>query len=983
MDTVRKMQGLLSWFMAAALVFAFLDVPARALEAAETLPTAAPETQPRETEGPVTLSAIAFAKTQPEGTADITLQGTVVYAGYGMTVLQDSTGGICLTFPEGTGMEAGLRLQVTGSRSGKGLLAEQWEVLGSGELPERETTLAQAEDCVRIHLKDVTFHSGTLVQEARQVSMSPARPEGIGEGNRVEAWGVVIEGWFYADKVIAVEPEPERPAAVTAEPADGVLDPGEAITLRCETENALIHYALSHDGVSFTEYVRYSGSISVSEGTGTLYLRAYALGENGKQGPEQEFCFTGSQRDHGDSGEEQWDLYFGLLHAHTEISDGLGSVEEAFACAAAVPGMDFFAVTDHSNSFDNSDFGSITEEGSEISRDWAAGKQAARDATTDTFVGIFGYEMTWRDMDRLGHINTFNTPGWQSRNQEGFATLEAYYEALATVPGSISQFNHPGTVYGEFRNFSDYSPQYDACVQLLEVGSEDGYRAYAYYTRALEAGWHVAPTNNQANHEGRWGEESSVRTVVLAEELTEEALYDAMAHYRVYATEDRDLEIRYRLNGQIMGSILKEEAHTVTAELYDPTDSAVGTVELVGEGDKVLASRQVEGSRETATFAVTEASSYYYLRVTQPDGDVAVTAPVWVDLTVDAGIASFRPEDPEPTQGEEVTFTLELYNNESQPLQLDQLLFTMDGLIVHRAEDPGAVEPLGTLRYQFSLCYDGLGATEVTATVTGTLDGEVRTCQASASLRYQAADSEFPLSAVSYVREGAQEEVYRIRGYVTAGTANPYNAFPGTIYLQDNTGGIGVVDFYDTGIQLGTCLEVTGQLQFAEGNPVLRLLDYRVTEEVPENPLPKAMRSSTAMDYSRYGGQLLWVEGQVVSLTRTESGDGIARMTLKDQFGDLAVVRIDEGIGRGTDGKNILYSKIRTGDTVSAIGILHWESSGTAVLRVRNCEEVVKEDAPMDPSNPKTGDDLFLPLTGAALSLLLLWVTAANEKKRK
>ena len=44
-------------------------------------------------------------------------------------------------------------------------------------------------------------------------------------------------------------------------------------------------------------------------------------------------------------------LYFGQLHSHTNISDGAGSVEDAFEHASNVPGLDFLAVTDHSNSF--------------------------------------------------------------------------------------------------------------------------------------------------------------------------------------------------------------------------------------------------------------------------------------------------------------------------------------------------------------------------------------------------------------------------------------------------------------------------------------------------------------------------------------------------------------------------------------------------------------------------------------------------------
>ena len=64
-----------------------------------------------------------------------------------------------------------------------------------------------------------------------------------------------------------------------------------------------------------------------------------------------------------------------------------------------------------------------------------------------------------------------------------------------------------------------------------------------YYDLALDEGWHVAPTNNQNNHNGQWGDASDARTVVLAKSLTEEALYAAMKDRRVYATQDSDLTI--------------------------------------------------------------------------------------------------------------------------------------------------------------------------------------------------------------------------------------------------------------------------------------------------------------------------------------------------------------------------------------------------------------------------------------------------------
>ena len=79
----------------------------------------------------------------------------------------------------------------------------------------------------------------------------------------------------------------------------------------------------------------------------------------------------------------------------------------------------------------------------------------------------------------------------------------------------------------------------DNQITLIEVGNGEGaigssgyFPSYSYYTRALDKGWHVAPTNNQDNHKGNWGDSNTARSVVLATDLSEEAIYDAMKNYR-------------------------------------------------------------------------------------------------------------------------------------------------------------------------------------------------------------------------------------------------------------------------------------------------------------------------------------------------------------------------------------------------------------------------------------------------------------------
>lgn len=546
---------------------------------------------------------------------------------------------------------------------------------------------------------------------------------------------------LYRRMEVQDDPEPEEPGevvetspSVTVLPEGGTIRAGEEITLTCEDESADIYYAVSADGVNYQPDALYAGPICFEKDFGTAYLKTYSIAGGCEPGEVTQVIFT-------EEFDLDWNLYFGQLHAHTDISNGAGSVEEAFQYASQVDGLDFFAVTDHSDSFDNADMGAIDADGADISADWAAGKQAAASVTNGDFVGLFGFEMTWPEDKQLGHISTFNTPGWQTRDQEAFtnvtAALENYYKVLTAVPGSVSQFNHPDDIHGDFERFDHYSPRYDAVVSLLEVAGEDGVVDCEYYDLALDKGWHVAPTNNQNNHNGQWGDASDARTVVLAKSLTEEALYAAMKDRRVYATQDSDLAIFYELNGTVMGSILpKSEEAEITVFLSDPTDEAIGNVEVVTDGGAVLVSEYVETPSQVLELPASGGRSYYYLRITQPDGDVAVTAPVWMDGYDDIGIGSFISDTLTPARDEEIGLTVELYNNESVDFIVESLSLYADGKEVCAVSDPGTAAGMGTLSHTFSYAHREYGMTEFRVEAVGSVNGEKRTYEKTLSLSF-------------------------------------------------------------------------------------------------------------------------------------------------------------------------------------------------------------------------------------------------------
>ena len=581
-----------------------------------------------------------------------------------------------------------------------------------------------------------------------------------GRGNYL-FWDDEYDDWTTRDNektavtFAVVEPPEEEPDVsgleVRATPASGAsVEAGDTIELTAAA-GAEIYYTT--DGTAPTKNsTHYESPITLGSGEGqvpaptddkSLVIKAISVATN-EEGEEEigDVCTFTYQAPVTLNG---YNLYFGQLHAHTNISDGAGSVTEAFQHASQVENLDFLAVTDHSNSFDNESDSQVDlgADLTNVSDEWKQGHEAAAAVTGEDFVGLYGFEMTWSD--GFGHINTFNTPGFESRSNSEFGNksgstegYQNYYKKLVEVGSSLSQFNHPGTTFGDFQDFAFYDPQVDQRITLIEVGNGEGaigssgyFPSYEYYTRALDKGWHVAPTNNQDNHKGNWGDSNTARSVVLASNLTEEAIYDAIRNYRVYATEDNDLSILYSLNDNAMGSILNKQENgvTLTAQITDPTDTADMKVEVIVNGGLVLDSQTLSGGSDTVTFHFdSNEYSYYYLRITQADQNIAVTAPVWTGEGVNAGISKTECDTALVVKGEEVTLSSELYNNAGSDMTVQSVEFSVDGETIHTADGStigtnGVITSGSAVTVSFLHTFTNAGKTTVDVTMTATIGG--------------------------------------------------------------------------------------------------------------------------------------------------------------------------------------------------------------------------------------------------------------------
>ena len=470
-------------------------------------------------------------------------------------------------------------------------------------------------------------------------------------------------------------------------------------------------------------------------------------------------------------GTAQYQRYFGQLHSHTQYSDGSGTLDTALDYVKNLPesaNIQFVAFTDHSNYFDTT--GNPNEEAalydaslvkdSDANHSWKTYKDtiAKFNASQSDVIAIGGFEMTWSGGP--GHINTFNTEGVVSRNNKTLnnktsdAGMKAYYALLSQAEGidSISQFNHPGTTFGTFSDFAYWDGVIDSRIYMVEVGNGEGqigaggyYPSYEYYIMALDKGWHVAPTNNQDNHKGKWGNANDARDVIITDNFSEEGIYEAIRERRMYSTEDKNLELGYTVNGNMMGSTLSTvpEALDIEVSVADPdkTDS-ISKVEIVANSGKVVYTwdNAAELAAGLLTTSLTPSYSYYFVRVTEADGDLAVTAPVWVGETLKLGISSFVCGTSTPVTGEELTLTTTMFNSESTDATVKALSYTIGGVSIGVDQTGYTVAAGSTFEIPFKWTPDKARVTTVTVTAIVEQGGNEYTFTKTIELDVQDAD---------------------------------------------------------------------------------------------------------------------------------------------------------------------------------------------------------------------------------------------------
>ena len=321
--------------------------------------------------------------------------------------------------------------------------------------------------------------------------------------------------------------------------------------------------------------------------------------------------------------EQTW---WGDLHSHTEHSfDGVGG--NVFEYARWVSGLDFHAMTDHSNGPAREGF--TRGLGPHVWDEYTAATDAHH--APDEFVTLHAYEASFPAP--WGHHNVYfrGAPGpllspSQVTLPELWAALTAG-EAL-TIPHHTNKFPQPldwdDDDPARRRNFEIYSAHglseaYDPSHPLAFEHSEftnrsasarTGISAQDAWMRGLRLST-IAASDDHRSQPGKphWG-----LAAVRAPELTREAVFDALHARRTYGTTGQRILLDFRVNDAPMGSEIALEA-----PLPEP---CAGTSPECGE--RAAATAALAPRFEVTAHGTDVIEAVEILRYSEPDGGFRV-----------------------------------------------------------------------------------------------------------------------------------------------------------------------------------------------------------------------------------------------------------------------------------------------------------------------------------------------------------------------
>lgn len=356
---------------------------------------------------------------------------------------------------------------------------------------------------------------------------------------------------------------------------------------------------------------------------------------------------------------QEYNFYYGTLHAHSGYSDGN---KDSLESGIFKPYDDFL----YARESQNFDFLGISEHNHLASGlllpNYHLGIQEADLANLNgEFVCLYGME--WGVINSGGHLIVYgfdSLVGWDPGNYDIFNAETDYhgmFEKVANRNQAFAYLAHPQTTDYDSLFFRPYDSIVDKAVNAVPFRSGPAFSTSINYDdpangtylskfqTALSKGYHVGICMDHDTHNTVFGRSQAGRTGVIARELTQGSILNAYYHMNIFATDDWNAQVDFRINNEIMGSVFSGQGQPEVTVNYTDADGEGITQMWLYDGipGSGLPPNLVYTVYQNQSFSFTPTlndgeTKYYYAKVQQTDGDQLYTSPIWYTRDDDLGM---------------------------------------------------------------------------------------------------------------------------------------------------------------------------------------------------------------------------------------------------------------------------------------------------------------------------------------------------------
>lgn len=324
-------------------------------------------------------------------------------------------------------------------------------------------------------------------------------------------------------------------------------------------------------------------------------------------------------------------LLYGDTHRHTDLSRCAmctdGSLLDTYRYAYDVARLDFLAISDHDQDILRHRYDRQTRPFDTYAW-WRSQKTADLMHHPPTFCAIYGYEHGGGYRDRGGHKNIL----YEVRGQP--CLEDDAPEALFRALGGINALAIPHQLAdgSSATDWSRWSPTYETVAEIYQTRGSYEHRSApklagvtrddCYYQDALRRGVKIgviASSDHGLTHGAFAG--------VWVTEATRAGVLEALRARRSYGAT-APIDLRFASGDRALGADQLDGPPRFECEVSAP--GPLTRVEIVRDGEYVY-SREAEGPTLRLVWEdnAAVAGSYYYVRATMADGELAWSSPIW------------------------------------------------------------------------------------------------------------------------------------------------------------------------------------------------------------------------------------------------------------------------------------------------------------------------------------------------------------------